>query len=98
MRATGPSGTLRAGYQWAADLSSWEIVAAEGHEPPGFAFSSRITRQDDYWVEQAPLDLALASGQTEWLWRGVALVREGDTVRVVLTERPIVTERAVLEA
>lgn len=94
MRATGPSGTLRAGYQWAADLGTWEIAAAsEPGKPAAFAFSSRITRQHDYWIEQETLDLSLAIGSTEWLWRGITVSRDGTSVSVVLTERPVVSER-----
>ena len=94
MRAVGFSGTLRVGYQWAADLSNWEITV-DGHRPAAFVFRSTIVRQHQYWVEQSPLDLVLTLANVEWLWRDVDVRRDGDSVLVVLKEMPIVSERAV---
>ena len=93
LRATGPSGALRVGYQWAADLGAWTLAPSESR-PKAFALTSRITRHHSYWIDQGPLDLALTFGRCEWLWRDVEVRRDGDTVLVVLAERPIVSEPA----
>lgn len=93
MRASGPSGVLRAGYQWAADLGAWEI--APHAAPATFTLRAHVLTQHDYWMQQDSLDVAILLGRVEWLWRGVTVHRDGDTVTVLLTERPIVSERSI---
>jgi hypothetical protein len=92
IRATGPSGTLRVGYQWAADLGAWRMEPSADH-PHAFVLRSTVLRRHDYWFTQYPMDLALRLGGTEWLWRGVSVAREGDLVAVTLSERPVVSDR-----
>ena len=96
LRATGPSGALRVGYQWAADLGPWKLVPSDDR-PRAFALHAQIIRHHRYWIEQRPLDLALTFGSCEWLWRDVEVVWNGDAVSVIVAERPIVSERAVIE-
>ena len=96
LRATGPSGALRVGYQWAADLGAWKMAPSE-NRPTAFTLTARITRHHSYWMEQGPLDLALTFGRCEWLWRDVEVMRDGDVVSVILAERPIVSEPAPVE-
>lgn len=93
MRASGTAGALRVSYQVAADLGAWEIVLAP-RLPRVFTFSGTVLREHTYWITQAPLDLVLSLGSSEWLWRGVTVTRAGDKIHIELTERPIVSERA----
>ena len=93
MRASGTSGALRVGYQWAADLGAWEM-APDRAVPKAYALRSTIIQRHAYWITQEPLDLALTFGATEWLWRGVAVMTDGDEITVILAEKPIVCERA----
>ena len=95
IRASGPTGVLRVGYQWAAQLGPWEMAAAAGK--PAFAFHARVQAESLFWMAERPLDLVLMLGQVEWVWRGVEPVREGATVRLTLTERPVVSERAPMQ-
>lgn len=97
LRASGPSGTLRVGYQVAAELGHWEMVLA-AQLPRTFTFSATVQREHAYWITQEPLDLVLTLGTAEWLWRGITLKREGPRVIVDLAERPIVSDRAPLDA
>ena len=94
MRASGSSGELRVGYQQAARLGAWTLTL-EPRLPRAFTFRSMIQTEHPYWMTQAPMDLAVALGTVEWLWRGVDLRRSGNEVTAVLTERPIVDERRV---
>lgn len=93
MRARGPGGELRVGYQRAARLGAWEIVL-ESRLPRTFTFRSMIFDEHDYWITQRPLDLVLSLGMTEWVWRDVAPARNGRAISMALTERPIVSDRA----
>lgn len=95
LRATGPSGALRVGYQWAADLGAWKLTPSEDR-PKAFVLNARIIRQHQYWIEQDQLDLALTLGTCEWLWRGVEVIRDGAEVSVILAELPIVSENVVM--
>lgn len=95
MRVSGQRGYLRVGYQWAAGLGAWEI--APSGEPRTFQFTSTVLDEHDYWMRQTPIDLVLSLGTAEWVWRDVTLVRERDAVTIVLTERPVVDERVVVD-
>lgn len=95
LRASGPAGTLRVGYQVAAELGAWDMELAAQRLPPTFIFHAAVRREHAYWITQEPLDLVLSLGSAEWLWRGVVVGRApGGRIRIELTERPIVSERA----
>lgn len=96
MRASGTAGVLRVGYQVAADLGEWHMVLAP-RLPLTYAFRASVLSEHDYWITQEPLDLVVQIGTAEWLWRGVEVRREGDTVTIDLHERPIVSVRAAME-
>lgn len=85
MRASGPSGELRYGYQIAAQIGPWVITAASSG---GFAFSAPTLASDEVWLAQRPLDLVLAIGQTEWIWRAVAPDLMDGRLVIPLTHRP----------
>lgn len=93
MRATGNEGTLRVGYQVAAELGRWEMAQAP-QVPRTFRFTAQVEREHAYWITQKPLDLVLSLGTAEWLWRDIVVERKGDRVEITLSERPIVSERA----
>ena len=94
MRASGSSGVLRVGYQWAADLGPWELVPDPATRK-AYVLRARITSLNSYWLDREPLDLVLTVSNVEWLWRGVTLARgpDGRDVSIVLREMPIVSER-----
>lgn len=97
MRAKGDSGELRVGYQCAAHLGSWTLEAVTASTPT-FVLRAEVIDKHDYWSTQGPLDLALMLGRhTEWVWRHVVNTPLGDSVKVTLSERPIVTERTIHE-
>lgn len=96
MRASGTTGVLRVGYQVAADLGAWHMVLAP-RLPLTYVFRATVLSEHDYWITQAPIDLAVQVGSAEWLWRDVQLQRTGDAIVVDLHERPIVSPRAALE-
>ena len=95
MRASGRVGALRVGYQLAATLGAWDIEQAS-EIPRAFVFRSSILSEHAHWITQQPLDLVLAIGTVEWLWRDIALERSGDDVSVALTEVPIVSLRTAM--
>ena len=95
-RASGPSGLLRVGYQVAAEIGPWDITLAP-RLPRSFLFIGRLGRAHAYWMTQTPLDLMVALGSVEWLWRDVVVEHVGDgEISIELRDRPIVSERAVM--
>lgn len=92
LRASGPAGCLRVGYQWAADLGAWTLEPDADH-CGAFRLVAALRRTHAYWFDQAPIDLVLTLGNTEWIWRGVEVERGPQGVSVVLAERPIVSDR-----
>ncbi len=96
-RARGPSGSLRVGYQVAAELGAWEIVI-EPKIPRTYAFRAVLLTQHDYWSQQRPLDLVLALGATEWTWRGVEPAHEAGAITLELHALPVISERATIPA
>lgn len=84
MRASGQSGELRYGYQVAARTGIWTIESGDR----GFMFTAPIVDADDVWMSMRPLDLVLALGQVEWIWRDVAPTISGALAHVTLTRRP----------
>lgn len=92
MRATGTYGELRAGYQRAARLGKWSLELIP-RLPRAFVFRAAIDSQHDYWITQEPLDLVLAVGQTEWIWRGVIRTPSSAHIELELGEQPIVADR-----
>jgi hypothetical protein len=93
VRASGQAGELRVCYQHAAWLGAWTLAVAPG-ATLRCAFEAQVLSENRHWMSQEPLDLVLAVGTAEWVWRGVQVRRAGDKVEIDLTERPIVTERA----
>lgn len=96
MRASGTAGVLRVGYQVAADLGAWHIAIAP-RLPLTYVFHATVLSEHDYWITQAPLDLAVQVGSAEWLWRDVHAARVDGAIRIDLHDRPIVSQRAPLE-
>lgn len=94
MRASGMSGELRTGYQCAARLGAWSLDLIP-RLPRAFAFRAVVLEAHDYWVRQVPLDLVLAVGRTEWIWREAVPTppTAGGALTLELRERPIVADR-----
>lgn len=86
MRATGPYGEVRYGYQVAARTGKWTIETQHG--AAGFAFTALLAERDEIWLERKPLDLVLALGPFEWIWRDVLTRIEGSRIEIALTRRP----------
>lgn len=97
MRARGDCGALRVCYQRAAVLGAWTLEQ-ERRLPASYLFRAQIVTAHDFWITQRPIDLVLAVGTTEWLWRDVALIVAEGEARITVTERPIVSERPMPEA
>jgi len=86
MRASGQSSELRHSYQVAARTGPW-VIAADGLGG-AFTFTASVFDEDEIWLAQSPLDLVLAMGQTEWIWRGVAARIAEGRMTITLTRRP----------
>src|SRR2546425_843186 len=95
MRASGPSGELRYGYQVAARTGKWVIETA--HSVPGFTFTSRLVENDEVWISRKPLDLILMLGPFEWIWKDVDASITGMDVSILLTRRPDLAQRSLSE-
>lgn len=89
MRASGPSGELRCGYQQAARLGAWTLEL-EARLPRAYTLRARVVSQQDFWITQRPIDIVLHVAQTEWIWRDVSLSQDGDAVVVHIGDKPIV--------
>lgn len=87
---SGPSAEMRAGYQRAVVLGAWTITPSSAHRNT-FVFSATMTWEHPVW-SRMPLDLVVRLGTTEWIWRQVAVQRDGAGVEVLLTERPSVSQ------
>lgn len=92
MRVSGTFGELRSGYQRAARLGAWTLELLPGL-PRAFKFSAKILDVHGYWSLQAPLDIVVAVGETEWIWRSAAPTPSSSVLEVEITERPIVADR-----
>lgn len=86
MRASGPCGELRYGYQVAARLGPW--VIARDEDARYFTFSGATLTTDEVWLAQRPLDLVLALGSIEWVWRDIMPTIVDGRVTLELTRRP----------
>ena len=75
-------------------LGQWEIVPVPGSRA-AFRFTATVQREHEVWGRERPQDLVLALGSAEWVWHAVSFDRHGDTVTVLLTDRPAVARRAV---
>lgn len=93
VHVSGRSGELRVGYQRAALLGEWTITPSS-NRPNTFTFHTDAVEENPHWYRQSPLDLVLALGTTEWVWRNVSILRDGPDMYVELTERPAVSQRA----
>jgi hypothetical protein len=81
----GPSGEIRHGYQVAARLGKWEAMPRNETE---MSFTASVVSVDEYWILQEPLEVALRLARTEWVWREVAPVRDGNQIHIVLKGKP----------
>lgn len=97
MRVTGRSGSLRVGYQVAADLGMWSFELID-LTPRRFACAATITRRVPHWFrvgETDGFDLVLTLGGSDLVWRGLRTVTADSTrLSVELSERPEVIEWA----
>lgn len=89
MRASGSSGVLRVGYQVAATLGAWSLVL-EHRLPRVFTLRAAVLTEHAHWITQRPIDLVVHLASVEWIWRDIALERDGQDIVVHVTERPIV--------
>ena len=96
MRATGTSGEVRYGYQVALRLGSWVIEAER--DRPVFNFTASIADTDEVWAMHTPLDLVLALGPFEWIWRDIPVNIAGGKVTIELLRRPDIAQPRFVEA
>lgn len=86
MRATGHTGEVRYGYRVAARTGPW--VIARDEDAHNFTFLAAVFETDEVWLAQRPLDLVLALGQVEWVWRDVIPTIVDGRMMLQLTRRP----------
>lgn len=93
VRITGTAGSLRVGYQRAADLGAWELELLPVL-PRAYRLSAQIRTVSDYWLGQTPLALVLEVGGQQWRWPDVTPQLSGawDRMTCALRQAPVVTE------
>jgi hypothetical protein len=95
MTVKGKTGTLKVGYQQAARLGTWTLAPKAG-SPAVDTVVAQMVDVDEYWIEQEPLDLVLVVGPTQWIWRGIAATRDGASLIIDLTEKPLIERQTPL--
>ena len=84
MRASGVGGELRHGYQQAARLGPWTIK----RDGATWLLSAGVVAEHAIWMARRPLNLVLALGGVEWIWREVEPAAEDGRIVVRLDRRP----------
>jgi Ser/Thr protein kinase RdoA (MazF antagonist) len=101
LRVSGTGGTVRAGYQTAADLGAWELELLPVL-PRAYRLSAVVRTISDYWLAQTPLSLVLPVGAQEWRWPSVTLAAGADpariTIRLATAPRVTLASHSVQEA
>lgn len=87
MKVSGTRGRLLHGYQQAATIDRWSLVAPERPDQPA-TVKARLEAVDEFWFDRRPLDLVLSVADVEWTWRGVTVVRDGRVLQVEVVGRP----------
>ena len=95
IRATGTSGEVRYGYQVALRLGQWTIDAVG--DKSVFNFTAFIADTDEVWAMRTPLDLVLALGPFEWIWRDIPVVIADGKVTIELLRRPDIAQPRFVE-
>lgn len=96
VRLTGTEGTLRVGYQTAADLGAWELALLPVL-PRAYRCSAVVRGLSEYWLAQAPISLRLEIGGQTWTWTDVTPHLSADGVAritLTLTRAPVVAQTA----
>lgn len=92
LRASGQAGEVRHRYQVAARTGLWSIepVQVPGRRRPDrYRFAAPLLEADEVWLAHTPLDLVLAIGPAQWIWRDVAPELGADgQLTVILDRRP----------
>ena len=84
MQATGTTGTLRAGGQLAASLTAWKYTGNEA----GWQITATAGDVNEFWLDNSTLDVWLRVGNHWWIWRDVAVRREGTAITITGAGRP----------
>ena len=95
MRASGTSGEVRYGYQVALRLGHWMMEAER--DRPVFNLIASIVSADEIWTMRTPLDLVLALGPFEWIWRDIPVSMTNGTVTIELLRRPDIAQPRFVE-
>ena len=81
---SGGRGELRAGYQVAAQLGTWNLGFPTEHFSDGcWTLTAEMLARDVFWLHHAgELGLWLDMGKTWWVWRSVSVECGMTTVTV----------------
>jgi hypothetical protein len=95
LRLKGARGALLVGYREAAKLTGGALTPVEDKDgkirPLAWIFTASIVERDPFLMsQQIARDVRLDVGGQfgRWVWRGVELEIDGDSVRGTLSGRP----------
>lgn len=88
MKAEGPEGELRVGYQRAALLGRWTLDATPIVPMTKFAITARVRQTDSFWSTQSPMTLTLSFGLFRWEWERVTPLFENGSVQINVYGKP----------
>lgn len=83
-RARGPSGTLRWGYQTAAELKNWTVESFGGGAAQ---LRASIVKVDKFRASQRPLDFQTRVKVGTWTWPVIELQITGTSLDATLGPR-----------
>lgn len=90
VRATGPSGVVRHGYQEAATLGAWTLELLPG-APRRYRLEAEVRSRHWHWAAQDPLVLELRIGTATWAWTLGAPLEPGARLALALAGPPVIT-------
>lgn len=76
----GQAGELRHGYKVVARLGPWTLDGGRMH--------ATARDVDEMWIDAPSLELRLAVGRQDWIWRGVVVENHGAELAATINGSP----------
>lgn len=91
--AAGVRGLVRVGYHDAYILGRWSLIRADATLGACHAtVQARADASHAFWATQRPTSAWLDMGHAWWGWFDISLVRDGQSVTVILRGDPVCQE------
>lgn len=94
MKASGPAGELRVGYQHAAVLGAWRLEMTPTIPMIRCDIEAAVVSSDAFWSTQRPMILDLRFGRFHWIWEQTMVTFTNGCVTTRVHGKPYIVKES----